>query len=50
MNLLPSHWMVILEGVKPHMLNTCTKRGVSFIQGRDLGSEVRNVTQTLIRV
>lgn len=48
MNLLPSHWMVIVEGVKKDMVSTMKRRGISFIQGRDLGSNLRDVTPSRI--
>lgn len=42
LGMLPSNWMVILEGVKPDRLATVRDRGISFIQGRDLGQKVRD--------
>lgn len=50
MSSLPANWMVIAEGVKPDMFSMLTKRGVPFIQGRDLGFKRRNPTGDTILV
>jgi hypothetical protein len=44
LNMLPPNWTVIVEGVKPQLLDVLKNRGVNFVQGRDLGSKKGNVT------